>query len=125
MSAFKSNHLSYGKDKIFHRQFNDNLDAPLYSVLSLINPGTFDMESMAYDTFPGIVLLMTLSHRSSQLMSFEKMLTTARQLTVSLGGELCDGSRKPLTAQMMSHIREKIQKTHRRALTQVPAGSYL
>jgi cell division protein ZipA len=95
----------------------------LYSVLSMVEPGTFDIDTMSDQTFSGVVLLMTLSNRMNPLVVFEKMLNSARQLAVTLGAELCDASRKPLTAQMMTHLRESIQKTHRRSLTHISSGA--
>jgi len=122
--ALKANHLYYGKDKVFHRHLNDNpMQQSLYSILSITNPGIFNIDMMFQQSFTGILLLMTLSNRMTPLVVFEKMLNNARQLAVSLGGELCDAQRRPLTAQMMSQLREKIQKTHRRTLTQAQSGA--
>lgn len=118
-NALKSNHLYYNAQGVFQRHVNDNpmLD-PLYTALSMMEPGTFDIDTMSQQSFPGIVLLMTVPCRQNPLMVFEKMLNSARQLAVTLDGELCDASRQPLTAPMMSRLREKIQQMHRRQLSQ-------
>lgn len=123
-SALTTHHFYYGKDHSFDRHTNDNpMQSTLYSVLSIVEPGVFDIDEMPHQAFPGILLLMTLSTRMSPLVVFEKMLNSARQLAVSLNGELCDAHRKPLTAPMMSQIRETIQKNHRRSLTQSASGA--
>lgn len=117
-AALKASHLYHGNDNLFHRHVNDHvMQSTLYSVLSLVNPGVFDIDIMSDESYPGIILLMTLSSRThNPLVVFEKMLNNARQLAVTLNGELCDVNRKPLTAPMMSQLREKIQKNHRKSL---------
>lgn len=88
-NALKANHLYYGKDKLFHRHVNDNpMQDTIYTVLSLVNPGFFDIDHIFQDYFHGIVLLMPLSNRINPSIIFEKMLTNARQLAVSLGGAM-------------------------------------
>lgn len=121
--ALKANHMYYSAEQVFHRHVNDSpMQSPIYTALSMMEPGVFDMDRMQSEEFPGVVLLMTLPTRQNPLMIFEKMLNTARQLAVSLNGELCDGARKPLTAPMMSRLREKIQQSHRRHLTHAHAS---
>lgn len=125
-NAMKANHLYYDASGVFQRHINDNpMQGPMYTVLSMVEPGLFDLERLSEQSFPGIVLLMTLPTKQNPLTIFEKMLNTARQLAVTLDGELCDAKRQPLSAQMMSRLRERVQKMHRRHLSQTSVSSPL
>lgn len=109
----------YGKQKLFHRHLNDNPSNPiLFSVASIVEPGSFEIETMIHKNFSGILIFMLLP-LSDPNMVFEKMLTSARQLAASLNGQLCDAERCQLDAQTIQYYRERIKENSLNNMTQL------
>lgn len=107
-AALSKNHFRYGQQKLFHRHLQDNPAQPiLYSVASLAKPGFFELTTMSLQSFPGILIYLLLDDVEDPVTAFEKMLTCARQLCVSLQAELCDGQRRPLSTSMIQEYRNK------------------
>jgi cell division protein ZipA len=118
-NTLRSNHFHFDMDQqVFNRHQQDNPSLPvMYHVLSLREPGVFTPETISQQHFEGIVLLLVLQGSQNPSAIFEKMLTSARQLAVSLEGELCDDKHAPLNAHSISKLRLRIQESHRRTLT--------
>ncbi|MEX0448498.1 cell division protein ZipA [Spiribacter sp. 221] len=87
----------------------------LFTAANIIEPGTFDAQDPASVSTPGVVLIMQLPGPFDGLATFEQMLTTARRLADTLGGQLLDGRRCDLTTQAIEHIREELLEYRRRA----------
>lgn len=105
-SMLRIHHFHHGKRDIFHCHMNNNTAQPiLYSLASLLKPGSFNREEMLKQQFPGILIWMELTGASIDAVTFEKCLTSAKQLTISLNGELCDGRRNPLSMKTIADYR--------------------
>ena len=87
----------------------------LFTAANIIEPGTFDAQDPASVSTPGVVLIMQLPGPFDGLATFEQMLTTARRIADTLGGQLLDGRRCDLTTQAIEHIREELLEYRRRA----------
>lgn len=110
MEAFEEMNLFYGENQIFHRhENNDGSGKLLFSVVSAIEPGFFDLDKMRSFKTPGITLFFSLGQPNQSIAAFESMLRTARQLAAHLGGEVRDDKRKILTSEAIERYREQIR----------------
>ena len=112
LTAFKQNHLHYGNRNIFHRQADPKKQGAhtqnpiLFSVLSLVEPGFFELSNMAQMRTPGIALFFILQPNSS-VATFDLMLHTAQKLAAFLNGDLCNDQNIPLSAAMIQDYRKR------------------
>ncbi len=106
--------LEPGDMDIFH-YFGDDPGSQqaVYSMTSMVEPGTFPMDEMDDFSTPGLTLFAQLPGPKDGLTIFADMLYTAEQLANLLEGELRDETHSALTKQTISHMREDIQEYHR------------
>ena len=110
--------LEHGKFSIFHKSTPEG--ATLFSVASLVEPGTFDLERVATRRFPGVSLFAVLPGPTEAGAILEDMIATGRQLAERLHGILQDERGAPMTAQRLADLRAAVSEWQRRA---VPASS--
>jgi len=102
--------MEYGEMKIFHFPFVEkNSGAYMFSLANMLEPGSFDIETIHEMNTPGVVLFMQLDPGSDNMVIFDKMLDKALSLATSLDGNVCDETRSVLTEQGTEAIREKIR----------------
>jgi cell division protein ZipA len=104
--------LTYGEMSIFHRLEGKAKDVPIFSMASMVEPGTFP-EKLEGFTTPGITLFTKLPGPKDGLAVFSDMLFTAERLAGLLDAELQDETHSDLSKQTVEHMREKILE-HRR-----------
>jgi len=101
--------LRYGDMDIFHmHQQPDGSGPVLFSVANMMEPGTFDMQSMGDFHSPGVAMFMRLPGPVDGERAFDKMLATGRLMAQQVDGELKDETRSTLTQQTIGHLRERI-----------------
>ncbi|HXQ31325.1 MAG TPA: cell division protein ZipA C-terminal FtsZ-binding domain-containing protein [Steroidobacteraceae bacterium] len=105
-AALSSESLEFGRYSIYHRSLDGG--RPLYSVASLLEPGSFDPEQMESVRFPGISLFAVFPGPLPAPQCFDDMLATARRLADRLQGTLHDDSGSTLTGQRVLSIREDL-----------------
>ena len=109
--------LRYGPQKIFHRhEDEDGAGSVLFSMTNLVNPGIFELDSMADFNTPGISFFMVMQDCDDPMAAFELMLDTVSDIQEVLGGDLKDEQRSALTRQTAEHYREQIMDYNRRKL---------
>jgi cell division protein ZipA len=109
MDAMSDAKLQYGDMQIFHRQEADKDGRrTLFSVANIVEPGTFDPDTMESFSTPGLVLFLTLPGPFDAVRAFDAMVVAARSLANSLKGTVCDATRSVLTNQTIGHLREDI-----------------
>jgi FtsZ-interacting cell division protein ZipA len=104
--ALTAERLAFGRYSIFHRLLEG--DRPVYSVASLVEPGSFDPELMGSQDFPGISMFAVFPGPLPAPQAFDELLATARRLADSLGGVLQDDSGSSLTGQRVLSLREEL-----------------
>jgi len=115
--------LEFGTMNIFHHYLetpdNTNADVePLYSLASVISPGTFDLNTMGEFSSPGLVLFMKLDKLSTHLrIGFNRLLNTAYALQDDLGGTLCDENHQQLTKDKVQQWLNTIETLETGQLT--------
>lgn len=116
LQALLSSGLRYGKMNIFHRYEQTQLTAHtadmkiLFSLASVVKPGTFEMTKMGAFSTPGLVLFMQVADQVDASTSFEIMLETAKQLTDDLEGDIWDAHKKILNEESIAQIRHSLNQ---------------
>ncbi len=106
--------LEFGDMDIFHRLYHAPRGTKtLFSMASLVEPGTFDPEHIETFSTPGLVLFTQLPVAKDGLAVFSDMLFTAERLAAALDGELYDETHSRLSKQTIAHVRDQILE-HRR-----------
>jgi len=105
-AALNGESLEFGRYSIYHRSLDGG--RPLYSVASLLEPGSFDPKQMESVRFPGISLFAVFPGPLPAPQCFDDMLATARRLADRLQGTLHDDSGSTLTGQRVLSIREEL-----------------
>jgi cell division protein ZipA len=115
-AALRTCGLKFGDMNIFHR-VEPLTRAVQYSVASAVEPGTFDMAEMEAIRCPGLCMFMQLPGPEDPSAAFEDMLSVARSVTGSLGGEVRDEHRNIMTPQTVEHYRQRIVDFSRRRMS--------
>jgi cell division protein ZipA len=97
--------LQHGKFSIFHRLHETQA---VFSVASMVEPGTFDPATMQTQQFPGVTLFMQLPGPLDGLIAYDQMMSCAQRLAHATGGVLQDERGSKLTAQTMERLREGV-----------------
>jgi cell division protein ZipA len=105
-SLFDAAGLRHGKYSIFHRLHTD--ESPLFSVASMVEPGTFDLHAMTSEQFPGVTIFTQLPGPIDGTEMLMQMLTCARELEQGIGGLLQDERGLPLTEQRAQRLRDEV-----------------
>lgn len=105
--AFHGLQMELSPDGLY--RFNSSIDqTALFSVASLLEPGTFGPE-WDRKKVPGVVFFMDASPAAKAMQAFEHLLRVARQMSIRLNGELKDERQQLLTVQRIEQIREAIR----------------
>lgn len=98
--------LRFGKYSVFHRERDDGRS--IFYVANMIEPGSFELDSMDSASFPGISIFAVLPGPVDAGTTFDVMLATARRLADRLSGHLQDEQGSTLTAQRVLNLREEL-----------------
>jgi len=105
--------LKYGEMNIFHRE--TDAGQVLFSMASVVEPGTFPKGKDENFSTPGMTLFTQLPGARDGLAIYSDMLFTAERLSALLDAVLQDERRHKLTKQSIEHTREGIME-HRRQI---------
>jgi cell division protein ZipA len=105
LSLLQREQLQHGKFGIFHRMHDAQ---SVFSVASMVEPGTFDPGAMAQQQFPGVTLFMLLPGPVDGLIAYDQMMSCAQRIAHATGGTLQDERGSKLTAQTMERLREEV-----------------
>ena len=106
-----------GEMSIFHRlgaAGGRRKTSPLFSMASMVEPGTFPLEDMDEFTTPGLALFLQLPGPKEGLVLLKDMPCVAEEMANRLNGELQDATHSTLTRQALEHQREEIVEYQRR-----------
>jgi len=98
----------FGDFSIYH--FNGEDDAPWFSLMNGLQPGTFDPQDVDSFNTPVLALFMQLpipGGAQGELV-FERMLEVARDMADQLDAELLDDHREPISADSIDRYREQL-----------------
>jgi len=106
LKAFNDLGLKYGDMEIFHLYQGDNI---LFSLASMVKPGTFPIERMEDFQTPGLTLFMQPPLTAAPLQAFERMVALCHTLAQRLGGKELDERRHPLTSVKLALWRRQLR----------------
>lgn len=98
----------FGGKKFFDRHINtDGSGEVLFSLANLLNPGTFDLNTMAEMETPGVTLFMLLGELEDPVAAFDMMIIAVDGLVARLNLNVMDESRSSMTKQTIDHYRQR------------------
>jgi cell division protein ZipA len=109
--ALEELRLMHGDMGIYHRYGRDSR-APLFSVASLVEPGTFPINDMAGFECPGVVLFFQPPQADDPLAVFDDLVSTCHELAMRLNGVEWDDKRQPLTYEKIARIRSRLGEVY-------------
>ena len=116
-----SSGLRHGKFDIFHRADPLNESRVLFSVASLAEPGSLNLNENEESEHSGISLFMVLPGPEDMLAAFDEMLSVAKSLAQSLGANLLDEHGSALSVQRVRYMREElVEFQHQNSRANVP-----
>lgn len=118
VEALRAAGLEHGKFSIFHRTTADGVT--VFSVASLVEPGTFDLAHVDGRRFPGVSLFAVLPGPLEAPVLLEEMIATARRLAEDLQGTLQDERGAPMNAQRLADLRASVTDWQQRARSAAP-----
>jgi len=108
--------LKYGEMNIFHRhEDNAGNGKVTFSLANIMNPGSFDLDTMETFATRGVSLFMTLPNAGDSLSVFEQMLNAAKQLAQEFNAQVLDEKRNVMTKQTEQHYLSKIREFDRKS----------
>lgn len=105
--AMREAGLLHGHFGIFHRRL-EGRNASVFSVASLVEPGSFDLTKAKESTLPGMTLFMVLPNAVDPVSAFDDMVATARVLSQKLDLDLVDEQGSSWSIQRERYLREEI-----------------
>jgi len=111
LEALLAESLQHGKYSIFHRLHTDG--SIVFSVASMVEPGTFDLEKVGEELFPGITMFTQLPGPVPGMHALNEMIACARRLQANLGGTLQDERGVPLTVHRIERMRQEVREFER------------
>jgi cell division protein ZipA len=107
-AALEAQDLHFGDMQIYHRFTQGSRKQSLFSVANIIDPGTLLPDKFVSMSTPGLLIFARLPAPVNGLALFDDLLDTARNMTQSLGGILCDETRQPVSEDAVEAMRTKI-----------------
>lgn len=102
--------MVFGHMNVFHRLLEAHPErGPVFSMASIIKPGSFDMATIRELETPAIAFFLTLPAPTPALDAWEKMLPTVQRMAELLDGVVLDDSRNALGRQRIAHIRDELR----------------
>lgn len=106
--------MKFGEMNIFHRHQDTAGNGPVtFSLANMLNPGSFELDSMETFATQGVSLFMTLPNSGDPFSAFEQMLQAAKQLAAEFNAQLLDDKRNVMTKQTEQHYVSKIREFDR------------
>ena len=102
--------LKYGEMNIFHRHQDNAGTGPItFSLANMMNPGTFDLDSMETYATRGVTLFMMLPNTNNAFEVYQQMLSAAKQISEEFNAKILDDKRNVMTKQTEQHYVSRIR----------------
>jgi cell division protein ZipA len=104
--ALEAEGLQHGKYDVFHRLSDGG--ASIFSIASMVEPGTFDLDHMNGSAYPGVTLFAQLPGPIAGAHAVQELVTCGKRLQETLGGTLQDDRGVPLTVHRIERLRQEV-----------------
>ncbi|HKS53739.1 MAG TPA: cell division protein ZipA C-terminal FtsZ-binding domain-containing protein [Steroidobacteraceae bacterium] len=111
LEALLAESLQHGKYSIFHRLHTDG--SIIFSIASMVEPGTFDLDKVGETLYPGITMFAQLPGPVPGMHALNEVIACARRLQANLGGTLQDERGIPLTVHRIERMRQEVREFER------------
>jgi len=111
LQTLEAERLQHGKYDVFHRMHEDGIS--IFSVASMVEPGTFDLEKMPGLSYPGVTLFAQLPGPVVGVQALHDLVACGKRLQEVLGGTLQDDRGVPLTVHRIDRLRQEIVEFER------------
>jgi len=99
----------HGDMNIFHRyEQHSGKGSKLFSVANVVEPGTFDPDTMDQMTTPGVCLFMKLPGPKRPMHAFDIMMDCTRKIATMLDADIKDEHHNLLRQQTAEHYRQRV-----------------
>lgn len=105
-AAFATQGLTYGKYEIFHHVHANG--TTLFSVASMVEPGSFDLPNMDSTPYPGVTLFAQLPASIPGQEVLDELLRHAKQLQAAVGGTLQDERGGLINSPRIERLRQEV-----------------
>ncbi|QFY90352.1 hypothetical protein D5125_13155 [Magnetovirga frankeli] len=109
LDAARALDLKPSRRQVFHR-VDPACNEVVYSMASMVEPGTFPLHDMSDFATPGVTFFMQLPCSLEGTKAFEDLLDTAHSMADLLNAELQDENHNLLSRQAMEHSRSQVQE---------------
>ena len=106
IQALRNAGLEHGRYSIFHQRLGALSEA--FSVASLTEPGSFDLNNIDGTTIAGLSFFVVLPGSGDPVARFDSMVEIARALSVELAADLFDERGSSWSSQRERYLREEI-----------------
>lgn len=107
LDALSEINLEFGSMDIFHK-YAPGSEAPFFSVVNMVEPGTFPVDDTDQFHSPGVVFFLQVALSEQPLVAFDDMIGSVCQLAARLGGEIRDEDNELLSIEKTESIRESL-----------------
>lgn len=104
--ALRNAGLEHGRYAIFHHPLGANREG--FSVASLTEPGSFDLDHLDDSTIAGLTFFVVLPGAGDPVARFDAMVETARAMSVELAADLFDERGSSWSSQRERYLREEL-----------------
>jgi cell division protein ZipA len=102
--------LTFGDMDIFHRMVDGYAErGPIFSVVNMMRPGSFDMAAIQDLRTPGVTFFMTLPGPLRAIDAWDTMLPAAQRFADLLDAQVLDEQRNALARQTIQLVREEMR----------------
>lgn len=98
--------LRFGANEVYHRMIGGQ---SVYSVASLIKPGTINPAQSAEFSTKGLLLIMNLPGPVVPVVALDDLVSAARGLATALRADIFDGRRQRLTDDVAAALRAEVE----------------
>lgn len=109
--ALAAQGLRFGERRIYHRL---NGEEPVFSVASLLKPGTLDPAEQQSFSTPGLTVFMVLPNSAKPREALQDLIATTRALAGELNAEVFDANRQVFTAEAQRVLAAEIDSWAKR-----------
>ena len=106
VEALRGAGLRHGRYGIFHKL--TDVGETVFSVASLTEPGSFDLENLSDSTVAGLSFFVALPGETDPVSRFDSMVEIARALAVELEADLHDDGGSSWSVQRERYLREEL-----------------
>lgn len=111
LQHFEAEGLRHGKYQVFHRLHTEG--GQIFSVASMVEPGTFELDAMPSLSYAGVTLFAQLPGPIAGIEALNELVLCGKRLQERLGGTLQDEGGVPLTVHRIERLRHEIREFER------------